>query len=336
MTSTDDILRLVRIALDEFEDRTLEESIRRTVRVANLLGDEKTAIRLGLELRPVEGNRSANAEDIRRLVRDKERWTDPTGPAERAIAEYIEDRRIVTPVDRDSKIAGNLIAHSIGEIEFWQKVIPVLSSGDEFAVRLSEVQALLRARHRCFTALCQWERQLTYANVNERIFTRFQDEVDALLSTGAPELLAKFSSVYRRLRDAAVTDPVPEAGEELTQALTTCRRILEAVADHVYAPDRPLILEDGTQADPSKYRARLKEFTKEIESDTYREAIDAEISGLYERFRATDKLASKAVHADVALEEAEVCAILTYVLAGEILRLQQLRGEGSENTVPSV
>jgi hypothetical protein len=49
------------------------------------------------------------------------------------------------------------------------------------------------------------------------------------------------------------------------------------------------------------------------------------VTGIYDRFEAADKLTNRAVHADVALEEAEMCAILTYVLAGEILRIHEER-----------
>jgi hypothetical protein len=41
------------------------------------------------------------------------------------------------------------------------------------------------------------------------------------------------------------------------------------------------------------------------------------------RFEAIDALASKGVHAQVSRQEAEFCAINTYVLAAEILRLAE-------------
>ncbi len=263
-------------------------------------------------------------------MEDKGRWADADGPTEQALAEFITDRTIKPAPGIQSALSGQIVAHSIGEFEFWEQVRESFGPGyeeptDGLLMRLASCQATLRIRHRCFTALCEWERQLTYANVNERIFTRFQDQVDTLLSTGAPELLDKFSSVYRRLREAAQAGPLEDVREELTQALTTCRRILEAVVSHVIPPDQPVTLADGTQADPSKYRARLREFTKGIDSQSYQAAVDTEISGLYSRFEATDKLTNKAVHANVALGEAEMCAILTYVLAGEVLRLHEQR-----------
>ncbi|MFE5586360.1 hypothetical protein [Kitasatospora sp. NPDC056531] len=55
MASTDDILALVRKALDEFDDRPLRVSVRRAVRIAGLIGDTRTAVRLAHELRPAGG-----------------------------------------------------------------------------------------------------------------------------------------------------------------------------------------------------------------------------------------------------------------------------------------
>ena len=337
MTPTDDILALVRKALDEFEVCSLEGSLRRAIRIANLLGDSKTAIRFGLELKPIGGDPSANADDARRLLVDEERWDDPQGPPERAVSEYILDRTFPANPQRESTLSGRVLAHSIGELEFWEKDYEALNVGfdespDALFIRVAGNQAVLRARHRCFTALCQWERQLTYANVNERIFTRFQAEVDSLLAAGAPELLEKFASMYRRLREAASVEPMKDASEELSQALMTCRRILEAVVDRVSPRDQSATLVDGSPADPSKYRARLSAFVRDGESDSFNAALDSEATGLYKRFEATDKLANKAVHAEVALAEAEVSAILTYVLAGEILQLARIRGSAGSHS----
>jgi hypothetical protein len=336
MTSTDEILSLVQVALNEFEDRPLEATLRRTVRIASLLGESQTAIRLALELSPLGGDRTANAEDARRLLSDPETWGSPSGPAEQAFESFLKDRAHPS-AKLGSPMEGKVLAHSIGELAFWDDLFAELgATGSEatpdLAVRKAQHEIVLRTRHRCFTALCQWERQLSYANVNERIFARFQGDVDKLLGLVAPDVLSQFSSVHRRLREASASEPAMNASEELTQALTTCRRILEAVADHVWPRDRPAF-EDGTVADPSQYRARLKAFVREHTSgETYRDTLTAEISGLEGRFRALDKLGSKAVHASVALAEAEVCAISTYVLAGELLRMYRSKDDEEPTT----
>jgi hypothetical protein len=339
VASTDDLLALVRAALDEFDDRPLEASVRRTIRIANLLGDSFTAVRLGLELKPKGGDKLANAEDTRRLLSDPASWRDPNGPTERALTEHINDRTFPDRPDRPTDLAGKVLSHSLGELEFFDAEFASFGtdappeSADSFFVRMVGNEVILRTRHRTFTALCHWERQLSYANTNERIFTRFQDRVDELLASGVPDLLTKFSSVYRRLREGATNAPDQDAGEELSQALTSCRRILEAVADHVWPPSRPATLRDGKPAGTDQYRARLRCFTEaSTGSTTVHAALDAEIGGLYERYEAADKLASKGVHAAVALPEAELCAISTYIICGEILRIHEAREDGAHES----
>lgn len=323
MATTDDLLSLVRLALDEFDDRPLEVSVRRAVRIGSLLGESQVAIRLALELKPTGGHPPANAEDTRRLMTDRTSWATADGPAEKAITEYMEDRR--TPDDK-------VVSHSLAQMDLFdrefQSMVAELSDSqraEAFSQELLTHGVRERARHHTFTALCEWERRLTYANTNERIFGRFRGSVDRMLSDGAPAILESFNAVYRRLREAAAAGT--GGAEELSQALTTCRRILKAVADHVHPPEPGCGSESGNKLDDSRYRSRLREFTRKVvDSDTRREAVEAQIAGVYERFAAVDKLANKGVHAVVAMDEAEMCAIQTYLLAGEILRLALAAG----------
>ena len=182
------------------------------------------------------------------------------------------------------------------------------------------MEAILEGvRHTSFASLCAWERQLTYANTNERIFERFRSRVDAALAAGAPHVLDQFSSVYRRLRDAAEV-PTADASEELAQAVTSCRRILKAVADHLFPGEQSATSVEGNALDDGAYRNRLFEYLKQnAGSDKSKAAIRAALGGVYERFEATDKLASKGVHSSVGLTEAESCALSTYMVAGELL-----------------
>lgn len=319
MTDSAGVLELVHRALGEFDDRPLDVSLRRAVRIASLMGDSFNAVRLGLDLMPIGGDPTGNREAITRLLQDPAMWHDPAGPHEAATEEYFKDRRV-------SRTDEKIVAHSVPEMEFWESEPQQLNPremnaaqyADWLSLRLRHKQILTLIRHRVFTLLCAWERQLTFTNVNERIFTRYQNEVDDLLARTAPQILERFNSVYRRLREAADIDPGAMSGDELSQAVTSCRRILKAVADRVYPPtDAP-----GSDMDDSKYRNRLREFIKRaVDSNTLEQVMLTSIVGLYDRFAAVDKLSNKGVHADLAVREAELCAITTYILAGEILRI---------------
>lgn len=105
--------------------------------------------------------------------------------------------------------------------------------------------------------------------------------------------------------------------EELAQALTSCRRILEAVVDYVYPP-----IQGDPNLNEAKHNNRAREFVKgKASGGNHQDFLTATIDGLDKRYARLNGLANKGLHAKVALEEAELCAINTYVIAGEMVRL---------------
>ncbi len=318
---TTQVLRLVEEALDQFDDRPLDATVRRAIRVASLLGETQVAVRLGLELKPMGGHPPANAETTRALMDDPSSWGSLDGPAEAAMEEYILERTI--------EGQSNVLGRSLAEIQWVNDEYLVALPEPDDAGRVDSMshrefhhQVLERTRHTVFALLVRWERQLTYTNVNEEVYRRFQSAVDAVLASGAPDVLDAFGAVYRRLHEVSLIKS-DDASEELAQALTTCRRILKAVVDHIIVGEPGALTADGHSLDDAAYRNRLFEFLKQTGTgNRERAAIEAEFAGLLGRFEAIDGLANKGVHADVAVREAELCAINTYVLAGEILRLK--------------
>ncbi|MFF7199221.1 hypothetical protein ACFZAM_36645 [Streptomyces sp. NPDC008079] len=323
MAASDYLLKLVRTALDSFDEDPLEVSVRRAVRIANLMGDTKYAVRLALDLKPTGGDRETNGEISRMLMADPSTWGSMTGPAEQAAAAWMNDRKI------DG--SDNIDPHSLAELEFWDKELSNLKEsgekidyGSDLTTRQRSTRIIARTRQLTFALLCSWERRLDYSGINESIFGRYRVKVDALLADGVPDLLQQFSAIYRRLQEAADNAPERDVTEELSQAITTCRRILKAVVDHVL-PAQKEPAEGGHKLDEPSYRNRLFEFTKRvIQSDSKRELVDAIVAGLHDRFAAVDKMTNKAVHAEVAIETANLCALNTYIVCGEVLSLYTL------------
>jgi hypothetical protein len=332
MATSDHALRLVRKALDEFDDKPLEVSVRRAVRIANLVGDTKYAIRLSLDLKTMGGDPETNGDISRMLMADPSTWGSMTGPAEQALRSWLIDRKIEGSggADGDTKHDPS----SLAELEFWEAELRDLKEAGEsvdyesdLITRRRTTRILARTRHLVFALLCSWERRLDYSSINESIFSRYQGRVDVLLAEGTPELLQQFNAVYRRLQEAADSAPERDVTEELSQAITTCRRILKAVVDYVF-PARAGQSANVLVLDDSKHRNRLSVFLKEtVRSDSSRALIDAIVAGLYERFSAIDKMTNKAVHANVAIEIANLCALNTYIVSGEIVSLHTLSSE---------
>jgi hypothetical protein len=307
------------VALDEFDSVALDATVRRTVRIANLLGETAAAVRFGLELKPTGGHPPSNAAATRRLMADPGQW-GTEGPAEDAIKEYMSDRQRGDGLVQNSGIA---------ELEFWRaerpppEEIPDHQYGADLESQAEIVGLLTRVRHHAFTYLCQWERQLTFSVVQENALATVSERVDKLLATRAPDVLDKFNVAFRRLREAAARDSEAEAAEEWSQALTSCRRILKAVVDIVQPVD-PARLEtaEGHKLTDDAYKNRLVEFLKRtVESNSFRAALIQDGESLYDRFSSVDTIASKGVHAQIAVDEAEFCALRTYLLCGEVLWL---------------
>jgi hypothetical protein len=258
MDTTDHILALIRRALDEFDDHPLQVSVRRAVRVASLIGDSHAAVRLGLDLQARGGDPSQHRNDIQRLMADTSRWGDSAGPDVEAMREYLKDRSKVDD-------PGMILAHSLADIDYLVEQLPSSNSAAGLQADMALRQIQDRARLRTFSYLVAWERRFGYTSVNESIFGGYKAEVDAMLAEGVPDLVEKFTAVYRRMNEAAARTPDGPGAEELSQALTTCRRILEAVVDHVLpAQDEPS--ESGHALDQSAYRNRLFEFIKRANS----------------------------------------------------------------------
>ncbi|MFI9490974.1 MULTISPECIES: hypothetical protein [Streptomyces] len=322
MDSTAHVLELIRRALDEFDDHPLEVSVRRAVRIASLIGESHVAVRLGLDLQVTGGDPAQHRGDIDRLMADPSRWESPDepGPATTAMREYIRDR-----VKSDDP--GTVLAHSLANIEYLTKQVPITQTSAGLEIDFTLRQIVERARLRTFSYLVAWERRFGYVSVNESIFGGYKAQVDKMLAAGVPDLVEKFTAVYRRMNEAAASDPDGLVGEELSHALTTCRRILEAVVDHVLPP-RSEPSESGHKLDQPAYRNRLFQFIKETSDSKTAAGVTVALGkGLHERYGAIGELANKGVHASVALQAANLCALNTYVLCGEILLLQQKAGE---------
>jgi hypothetical protein len=289
-----------------------------------------------MELKPLTGDRQTNAETSRMLMADPSAWSSLEGPHEEAMRQYIIDRTIR---DDSGNVTDRIDSHSLTELQFWEEEFEELrQSGerldykDALRTRSRTKRIMERTRHLTFALLCSWERRFGYTSINESIFGRYRAKVDTLLADGATELLQQFNAVYRRLQEAAEASPTQPVAEELSQAITTCRRILKAVVDHVLPPrDQPSA--SGHSLDDAHHRNRLFEFTKQtIESKSTNKLTDVMIAGLYDRFVAVDTMTNKGVHAAVAFEMANLCALNTYIICGEIISLHDLRAEASDTS----
>lgn len=152
--------------------------------------------------------------------------------------------------------------------------------------------------------------ELLFSEIQASLFADTQKKVDGSLAAASGSALDKIERVSDRLRDG---DP-----ESVSQALTTCRRLIDSCADYVFpAADEPYEIGDGVtlKVGPQQVLNRLQAHTHACgASKSRRDRLRRTLADLYER-------CSAGTHAEVALGEARFIFLQTYISLGEILTL---------------
>lgn len=106
--------------------------------------------------------------------------------------------------------------------------------------------------------------------------------------------------------------------EEWSQALTTCRRLLEGLADQLYPANTDST--KGRTLGQTQYVNRLWAFMdKSIESDSNKELAKTHVDFLGAWLEKTNKLTNKGVHAEVTRLEAVKAIFHTYLVVADLL-----------------
>lgn len=182
---------------------------------------------------------------------------------------------------------------------------------------LDQRHVLERVKDAVWAFLVDTELQLQEGQTAATIFDRAQSYINAALADKAPDAASSFLAAQDRLQAGGP--------EDLSHALTSCRRVIKALADALYpATNEEIAGDDGVvrMMTDEAYRNRLLQFVRaELGKHGQHDVIKATIQSLGARLTALDSLASKGVHDDVSLAEAETCIVWTYLLAGDILRV---------------
>lgn len=188
----------------------------------------------------------------------------------------------------------------------------------ELLPNLQRHRAVLgKVRQRVHDYLVAVESDLLAGKANSDVFQRAQLYINGALQKYAPDALSKFVASQESLSSGAP--------EDYAHALTSCRRLIKALADALYpATAQEVEGIDGVSRVMSddKYKNRLSEFVRsKVEGKRHKQTVVQIVSDLSARLNALDGLASKGVHDDVTQAEAETCVVWTYMLAGDIVRI---------------
>jgi hypothetical protein len=228
------------------------------------------------------------------------------------------------------EIMGYVVRHSWGDFEAIryplstvielgkqaEAAIEVATSAERTRARKSPTivrartieNAVVRLLHDMVT---QIHYELAFSAQQAALFESVQASIDARLTTMSGEALDKIDAIYERLEDGG--------SEAISHALTSCRRLIAAVADALCPPrDEPVEVGGKTiNLTAQNVINRLETYISENDgSKSRRERLRKALEGLWNR-------TSTGVHADVTAPEARFLFLHTYIVLGEIVSLGQ-------------
>jgi hypothetical protein len=155
----------------------------------------------------------------------------------------------------------------------------------------------------------QWKKSV------DSLFSTITDEITGKLIDTAPELTDRLWAISNAFDNA-------ETGEQYAQAMSSCRRVFEYVADCLFPATDEIV--DGHSLKKDKYKNRLIEFaSREFKSESNIDLIVASTSYLFEEWEKLYKLSNKGVHSSTHRQECRRCIIRTILLLDDIISIKK-------------
>lgn len=158
--------------------------------------------------------------------------------------------------------------------------------------------------------LCDLHDELKFSGTITSSFDLLKNAVDDRLLDLDPEIAEQLMLAFKSVSSSNK--------EEWSHALTTCRRLLESLADKLY-PASDLVIGKRTFKQ-SQFVNRLWQFMNDsIESESNRELAQAHVNFLGSWLEKTNKLTNKGVHDDVSQLEATKALFHLYLMLADLL-----------------
>ena len=171
----------------------------------------------------------------------------------------------------------------------------------------SHIAYVKRVAHDKATSLYN---KIAFANAPQTTFDLLKAEIDDKLLDLNPELAEKLMLAFRSV---AGDNP-----EEWSQALTSCRRFIEGLADLLFPASDKVVNEKSLGK--TQYINRLWAFMDQsIESDSNKDLAKAHVDLLGAYLQRTHKLSNKGVHAELTKVEAVKTVFHVYLMVADIL-----------------
>nr|WP_279114291.1 hypothetical protein [Enterobacter soli] len=163
--------------------------------------------------------------------------------------------------------------------------------------------------------------ELKFSNISSDIFSRTRAYVDTSVGNLIPGAVQKFASVYENLAS--------DNSEDWSNAVHSCRRILQDLADAIYPARDDLVLEKPggknkiIKLGKDNYINRIIAYVdSQSNSERFTDIVGSNLGFLGDRLDAIFKAAQKGSHDTISShKEADRYVIYTYLIIGDILSL---------------
>ncbi len=153
-------------------------------------------------------------------------------------------------------------------------------------------------------------KQLKFSGTIENCFDILKSAADDKLLDMNPVLAEQLMLAFKSVSSSKE--------EEWSQALTTCRRLIEGLADTLHPPSETKY--NGRALGTTNYVNRLWAFMdKSIESSSNKDLAKAHIDFIGSWLEKINKISNKGVHADVTQIEATKAVFHTYLVVTDLL-----------------
>lgn len=307
MTRQDESLQLAEDLLKDVElaETSTSRRVLKAMRLARLARNSEAQVWLGYEINGVTGNDSG-----RRWMSITKRWTDEANEKGYwSSSAHIESTRDATQTalvghSAQASLSGDYVALAMNSRA------QQINNASKVIASLGQVLSAVDAQIYQFAAKTYAE--LKFSELQATLFEQSRAAVDSRLSGMTGDALKAIDSVAERL---GTDDPTA-----VSQAMTTCRQLIDAVADHVFpARDEPYDVGGGRllEVKADKVKNRLNAYVHERGVSGGRAArIGNNLNHVYDRVSAS-------VHKTdvVSGHEARYLFLSTYMVLGEVLTL---------------
>jgi len=187
-------------------------------------------------------------------------------------------------------------------------------------LRLQTVSDVLASRRAfVYQYALQKHYELKFSGIAGDVFTRIRERVDAKIGQTIPTAVQRLTAVYENLQS--------ENPEDWSNAVHSCRRILEDLADAVFPPsDAPRLAKGGGKAinlGKANHINRLMCFIEDHStSGRFVETVGSHLRFIGERLDSVFAAAQKGSHSTIVRrDEADRYVVYTYLIVGDILSL---------------